>query len=59
MVSLAIGVVVFIAKVAVIGFVASVIENIVARVRWIYISRQTWVVVGIALIAVVFSILGL
>ena len=59
LVSLAIGVVVFIAKVAVIGFVASVIENIVARVRWIYISRQTWVVVGIALIAVVFSILGL
>ena len=59
LVSLAIGVVVFIAKVAVIGFVASVIENIVARVRWISISRQTWVVVGIALIAVVFSILGL
>lgn len=57
--SLVIGAVVFIAKVAVIGFVASVIENIVARVRWIYISRQTWVVVGIALIAVVFSILGL
>ena len=57
--SLAIGLGVWLAKVAVIFGACSVIENLVARVRYKLLGRQTWAVVGIAAFAFVFCVLGI
>lgn len=57
--SLAIGLVAWLVKMGVIFFVCGVFENIVARVRYKLMGRQTWSVVGIAAIALVLCVLGL
>ena len=57
--SLAIGLVAWLVKMGVIFFVCSIFENIVARVRYKLMGRQTWSVVGIAAIALVLCVLGL
>lgn len=57
--SLAIGLVAWLVKMGVIFFACGVFENIVARVRYKLMGRQTWSVVGIAAIALVLCVLGL
>jgi hydrogenase-4 component C len=57
--ALAIGLIVYLVKMFAIFFLCTIIENVVARVRYKLLGRQTWIVVGIAAIAFVFFILGL
>jgi hydrogenase-4 component C len=57
--ALVIGLVVFIVKLFVIFFIVSLIENNMTRVRFKLLSNQTWVVVGISALALVFYIVGL
>ena len=57
--SLAIGLVAWLVKMGVIFFVCSVFENVVSRVRYKLMGRQTWTVVGIAAIALVLCVIGL
>jgi len=57
--ALVIGLVVFVVKAAIIFFVCSVIENLVSRVRFNLLGRQTWTVVGVAAFAFVFCVLGI
>lgn len=57
--SLIIGLVVYLVKLFVIFFACSIFENVVARVRWKLAGRQTWSVVGIAVLALVFCVLGI
>jgi hydrogenase-4 component C len=57
--ALAIGLVVYLLKMLVLFFTCTIIENVVARVRYKLLGRQTWIVVGIAAIAFVFFVLGL
>jgi hydrogenase-4 component C len=57
--ALVIGLVVFIVKLFVIFFIVSLIENSMTRVRFKLLSNQTWVVVGISALALVFYIVGL
>lgn len=56
--ALALGLVAWLVKVAVIGFVCAVVENLVCRVRYKYLGKQTWAVVGVSILAFVFCILG-
>lgn len=57
--ALAIGAVVYVAKMGIIFFICSIIENVVSRVRYKLLGHQTWAVVGIAAFAFVFCVLGL
>lgn len=57
--ALALGLVAWLVKMFAIFFVCAVVENLVARVRWKLVGRQTWTVVGIAVLALVFCILGI
>lgn len=56
--SLAIGLVVYLLKLAVVFFVCAIFENVVSRVRFKLLGRQTWTVFGISVFAFVFWILG-
>jgi hydrogenase-4 component C len=58
-IALLIGLVVYLIKLLVIFFVVSLIENSVTRVRFKLLSRQSWVVVGISVLALAFYIVGL
>jgi hydrogenase-4 component C len=57
--SLAAGLAAYLFKMIVIFFICMIIENVVARVRYKLLGRQTWVVVGISAFAFVFFIVGL
>lgn len=57
--ALAVGLICYVIKIAVIFFICSIIENTVSRVRYKLLGRQTWTVVGIAAFAFVFYILGI
>jgi len=57
--ALALGLIVYLLKMIVIFFICTIIENVVARVRYRLLGRQTWVVVGISAFAFVFFIVGL
>lgn len=56
---LALGLVVWLVKLAVIFFLCGIFENAVSRVRYKLMGRQTWTVVGIAAVAVLLCVLGL
>ncbi|MCL2806825.1 MAG: NADH-quinone oxidoreductase subunit H [Coriobacteriia bacterium] len=56
--ALALGLGVYLLKMAGLFFVCTIIENVVARVRLSLLGHQTWAVVGIAAMALVLSILG-
>jgi hydrogenase-4 component C len=57
--ALAIGLLAYLLKMIVIFFICTIIENVVARVRYRLLGRQTWVVVGISAFAFVFFIVGI
>ena len=57
--ALALGLVLYLVKVVVIFFICSIFENIVSRVRYKLLGRQTWVVVSISAFAFVFCVLGI
>lgn len=56
---LLLGTLFFVLKMAVVLFITMVIENVVSRVRWKLTGTQTWIVVGIACVALVLCIIGL
>ncbi|WP_080797275.1 respiratory chain complex I subunit 1 family protein [Arabiibacter massiliensis] len=56
--ALALGLVAYVAKLAVVFFACSLVENLVARVRYKLMGRQTWTVVGVSALAFVFCVLG-
>lgn len=56
--SLAIGLVSYAVKLAIVFFACSIVENLVARVRYKLMGRQTWTVVGVSVLAFVFCVLG-
>jgi hydrogenase-4 component C len=58
-VSLVIGLVVYLLKLAIIFFICSIFENVVSRVRFKLLGKQTWAVFGIAVFGFVFWILGI
>lgn len=58
-IGLLVGVGVYVAKVAVIFFICAIIENVVCRVRFKLVGRQTWFVVAIAVCAFAFCALGI
>ena len=53
------GLVAYACKVLVVFLIASVIENAVMRVRYKYLGRYTWFVVGIASLSLVFLVIGI
>ena len=57
--SLGIGLAVWLAKLLVIFFVCALYENVVSRVRYKLLGRQTWAIVGISAFAFVFCVLGI
>ncbi|MDR0501022.1 MAG: NADH-quinone oxidoreductase subunit H [Coriobacteriales bacterium] len=57
--ALIIGLVVFLLKLFVIFMVVSLIENSMTRVRFKLLSQQTWIVVGVSALALIFYIVGL
>jgi hydrogenase-4 component C len=57
--ALAVGLVVFVVKLAVLLCVCCVFENVVSRVRFKLLGRQTWTVFGIAVFALVFCLFGI
>ncbi|MCL2529960.1 MAG: NADH-quinone oxidoreductase subunit H [Coriobacteriia bacterium] len=57
--AMALGLVLYLAKVVVIFFICTIFENVVARVRFKLFGHQTWTVVGIAALALVFFVLGI
>ena len=57
--AMALGLVVYLVKMAVVFLVILVVENLVARVRFKFMGKQTWAVVGIAVLAFVFCALGI
>lgn len=56
--SLAIGLVLYWIKISVVFLVCAVIENSVMRVRFKLLSRQTWMVVGLAVLSFAFFVIG-
>ena len=56
--AVAVGAGVYLVKVAVIFFACSLVENLVARVRYKLMGKQTWTVVGVSVLAFVFCVLG-
>ena len=57
--ALLVGLVVWLVKILLIFSIVAVLENIVARVRFKLLSRQSWFVVGISVLAFVFYVVGL
>ena len=57
--ALVIGLVVFLVKLELVFFICALIENVVARVRFKLLGKQTWMVFGLAAFAFVFCILGI
>jgi hydrogenase-4 component C len=53
------GALVWLVKIAVIFFLCSIFENVVSRVRYKFVGRQTWAVVAFAAFAFVFCALGI
>lgn len=53
------GILFFLIKMAVIFFLCSVFENVVSRVRYKLVGRQTWCIVALAAFAFVLCALGL
>jgi hydrogenase-4 component C len=53
------GIVFYLLKMLVIFLVCSVIENLVSRVRFKLLGRQTWAMFGISVFALVFCLMGL
>ena len=58
-IALLIGLVVYLVKLFIAVEICAVIENTVSRVRYKYLGSQTWAVVGIALVAFVFVVIGI
>ncbi|MCD8199979.1 MAG: NADH-quinone oxidoreductase subunit H [Coriobacteriaceae bacterium] len=56
---LLLGLVFWLVKIFVIFFIVSIVENLVARVRFKLAGHQTWAFVGIAAVALVFCLIGL
>ncbi len=56
---LLIGLAAYLGKVLVVFLIASVIENAVMRVRYKFLGRYTWFVVGIASLSLVFLVIGI
>ena len=54
-----VGIIVFLLKVLVAVVAAAIVENSVSRVRYKLLGRQTWAILGIAVIAFVFSVVGM
>lgn len=52
------GLVFYLVKLAIVFFVCALVENLVARVRYRLLGRQTWTVVGVSILAFVFCVLG-
>lgn len=57
--SLAIGLVVFLAKMSIVFTVCAVIENTVVRVRFKLLSQHTWMVVGCSVLSLAFLVMGI
>jgi len=57
--AIALGVLFYLIKMIVIFSICTVIENVVSRVRYKLLGRQTWAVFGISVVALVFCVLGL
>jgi len=57
--ALALGLVFYLLKVVCIFFICTIFENVVSRVRLKLLGHQTWAVVGISALALVFCVLGL
>lgn len=58
-VALAVGLLAYVGKMAVLLFLCCVFENVVSRVRFKLFAKQAWAVFGIAVFAFVFCILGI
>ena len=56
---IALGVVFYLLKVLVVFLVCALIENLVSRVRFKLLGRQTWAMFGIAVFALVFCLMGI
>jgi hydrogenase-4 component C len=56
---IALGIVVWFVKIAVVFFICALVENAVCRVRYKYMGRQTWMIVGLGALAFVFCALGI
>lgn len=54
-----VGFIALLVKLAVVFLIVSVVENALIRVRYKYLGRYTWFVVGIAALAFVFSLIGI
>ena len=57
--SLAIGLIVFLAKMSLVFTICAVIENTVVRVRFKLLSRHTWMVVGCSVLSLAFLVMGI
>lgn len=57
--ALAVGLVCYLVKLGIIFFLCSLFENVVSRVRYKLLGRQTWTVVGFAAFAFLFCVLGI
>ncbi len=57
--ALALGLVFWLVKLVVFFTLCSIFENVVSRVRYKFVGRQTWSIVALSLFAFVFCILGL
>lgn len=53
------GLLLYLVKLLIVFIAAGVISNIVSRVRYIYLGRQTWGVVGVSALAFVLCVLGI
>ena len=53
------GLVAYLVKVLIVFLIASVIENAVMRVRYKFLGRYTWFVMGIASLSLVFLVIGI
>lgn len=57
--AIALGVLFYVLKVAVAFFICGIIENVVSRVRFKLVGRQTWFIVAVAVCAFAFCVVGL
>lgn len=49
----------YLVKLFVLMFITMVIENVVSRVRWKLVGRQTWFIVAISVCSLAFCVLGI
>lgn len=57
--NLVLGAVFYLVKLFVLMFITMVIENVVSRVRWKLVGRQTWFIVAISVCSLAFCVLGI